>query len=69
VAPSFLFAISENTFETARGTMPRSTYRSAPPVMVNVFPEPVCPYAKTVPLNPSNAPVTILDATRSNTSS
>ena len=29
------------------------------PVMVNVFPEPVCPYAMMVPLYPSNTEVTI----------
>ena len=37
--------------------------------MVKVFPEPVCPYAKTVPLSPSSAPSVGLAATRSNTSS
>ena len=49
--------------------MPRSTYRSCPPLMVNVLPEPVWPYANTVPLNPSKDPSTDLLATRSNTSS
>lgn len=35
--------------------MPRSAYFSTPPVMVNVLPDPVCPYAKMVALKPSSA--------------
>lgn len=31
---------------------PRVAEGSAPPIMVNVFPEPVCPYAKRQVLNP-----------------
>ena len=32
------------------GIRPLSEYLSAPPVIVNVLPDPVCPYAKIVPL-------------------
>ena len=38
-----------------------------PPVIVNVLPEPVLPYANTVPLMPSNAEVTTRAATPWNT--
>ena len=47
--------------------MPLSAYRSGPPVTVNVFPEPVWPYAKMVPLKPSRVPSTTFRATLSNT--
>ena len=36
--------------------IPLSAYLSAPPVIVKVFPDPVCPYAKIVPLYPSKQP-------------
>jgi len=29
------------TYDSVRGIIPRSTYLSAPPVIVNVFPDPV----------------------------
>lgn len=41
--------------EMDRGMRPRSAYRSAPPVMVKVLPDPVWPYANTVELYPSRA--------------
>ena len=49
--------------------MPRSLYDDTPPVRVNVFPDPVCPYAKTVPLKPSITESTTGRATVSKTSS
>ena len=64
VLASFLLAISAGQRDDAR-----SAYRSAPPVTVKVFPLPVWPYAKTVPLRPSSAPRTGRAAHRSNTSS
>ena len=60
---------SENTCEMVRGMSPRSAYRSGPPVIVNVFPDPVCPYAKMVPFTPASAWFSTPRATRSNTSS
>jgi hypothetical protein len=47
---SVLLCASEKSMDRARGIIPRSTYRSAPPVMVKVLPDPVCPYANTVEL-------------------
>lgn len=44
-------------------------YLSAPPVTVNVFPDPVCPYAKTVELYPSRTLVTAPFPILANTSS
>ena len=49
------FLNSLNMNERDRGMMPRSLYRSAPPVIVNVLPDPVCPYANSVELKPSIA--------------
>lgn len=56
-----------NIWPTDRGIRPLSAYFSGPPVIVNVFPEPVWPYAKTVPLNPSRALFTAGNPTSSNT--
>ena len=47
--------------------MPRSLKLLWPPVIVNVFPLPVCPYANMVPLKPSSAPSIMGLATASNT--
>lgn len=51
----------------ARGIKPLSTYFSGPPVIVNVLPDPVCPYASIVPLYPSIPPRMTSRATLSNT--
>lgn len=37
------FAASPNIYETVLGIIPLSTYLSAPPVIVNVLPDPVYP--------------------------
>ena len=50
----FLFSISRNTVSKLLGIIPRfSNAPSFPPVIVCVFPDPVCPYANIVPLTPS----------------
>ena len=57
---SEFFVDSLKIYDIARGIIPLSTYRSAPPVIVNVFPLPVCPYANIVELKPANAEVTLV---------
>ena len=48
------------------GMIPCPSAISPPPTIVYVFPEPVCPYAKIVPLNPSIALSATSFATLSN---
>ncbi len=36
------FSKQSNMYDRVLGIIPLSEYRSAPPVMVNVFPDPVC---------------------------
>lgn len=48
-----------NKADKALGMMPLSPKLSVPPLIVKVLPEPVCPYAKIVPLIPHRAASTM----------
>jgi len=55
---SFEFSILLKMVRTIRGTIPCSSiFSMSGPCMVKVLPDPVWPYAKIVPLNPSRTPV------------
>lgn len=57
-----------NTYQTILGITPLISASSiSGPVIVNVFPELVCPYARTVPLKPSNTLSTIANPASSYT--
>jgi len=56
---SFEFSIFVKIVLTIQGTIPYiSWFSMSGPYIVNVLPDPVWPYAKIVPLNPSRTPLT-----------